>query len=232
MTKSAPAPQSVPAPDELWVPPDERALIGLTGGIGSGKSAVADLFVARGAGLVDTDAIAHQLTAPEGAAMTAIRDAFGARVIAANGALDRAAMRELAFSDPAARHRLEAILHPLIHLETQRAIAIARSRAPYVIVAVPLLFETRAWVERVDRILIVDCPVEVQIARTVARSGLAREQVEAIIAAQVARAERIAGADDIIDNSGERDALEAQVDELHHRYLRLRGRGAPPGGLG
>ncbi len=229
MSKAAPAPQSVQAPDERSPPPGERALIGLTGGIGSGKSTVADLFVARGAGLVDTDAIAHQLTAPEGTALAAIRDAFGARVIAASGALDRAAMRELAFSDPAARHRLEAILHPLIHLQTQREIDAARSHAPYVIVAVPLLFETRAWVERVDRVLVVDCPVEVQIARTVARSGLSRGQVEAIIAAQVARAERIAGADDIIDNSGERDALEVQVDELHRRYLQLRGSGAPAG---
>ncbi len=232
MSKAASESQAVPAQDHGAVAPEQRALIGLSGGIGCGKSTVAELFVRRGAGLVDTDAIAHQLTAPEGAAMGAIRDAFGARVIAANGALDRAKMRELAFSDPAARHRLEAILHPMIGAQTRLEITAARERAPYVIVAVPLLFESREWRKRVDRVLVVDCPIEAQVERTVARSGIAREQVEAIIAAQVPRAERLAGADDVIDNGAERAALEAQIDELHHRYLQLRSRGGPASGPG
>jgi len=197
-------------------------VIGITGGIGSGKSTVADLLVARGAALVDTDRIAHVLTEPGGAAIGAIREAFGDGVIAADGRMDRAAMRALAFEDPAARRRLEAILHPMIRARTQQAIeAAARDGAPYVLVAVPLLVESGDWRGRYDRVLVVDCPPEVQVARVVRRNGLPREQVEAILAAQASRAQRLAAADDVIDNSGAPDALAAQVERVHSAYLGL-----------
>ncbi len=197
-------------------------VIGITGGIGSGKSTVADLLVARGAALVDTDRIAHALTEPGGAAIGAIREAFGDGVIAADGRMDRAAMRALAFDDPAARRRLEAILHPMIRARTQQAIeSAARDGAPYVLVAVPLLVESGDWRGRYDRVLVVDCPPEVQVARVVRRNGLPREQVEAILAAQASRAQRLAAADDVIDNSGAPDALAAQVERVHSAYLGL-----------
>ncbi len=201
--------------------PTERLLIGLTGGIGSGKSTVADLFVAHGAALVDTDAIAHELTGPSGAAMATIRAAFGPALITAEGALDRSAMRALAFTDPDARKRLETILHPRIRAQALAQIAHAATQAAYVIVAVPLLFESGEWAERVDRVLVVDCPQEVQVARTMARSALAREQIEAIMAAQIPRAERLARAHDVVDNRGDRSTLAAQVTRLHERYVEL-----------
>lgn len=201
------------------MPPPTRArrlLIGLTGGIGSGKSTVADLFAARGAAIVDTDAIAHELTRPGGAAIDAIRAAFGDGVIRTDGALDRDAMRERAFGDPAARHRLEAILHPMIRAESRRRLEAAEGR--YAILVVPLLVESGDRAGGVDRILVVDCPVEVQIERVMRRSGLSRARVETILAAQASRAQRLAAADDVIDNSGEPEALAAQVDALHRRY--------------
>ncbi len=194
-------------------------VVGLTGGIGSGKSRVADLFAARGAALVDTDAIAHELTDPGGAAMPALRAAFGARVAAAGGALDRAAMRQLVFADPAQRARLEGILHPLIRAEAARRCQAAE--APYVILAVPLLVESGTYRDRCQRILVVDCPEELQIARVIARNGLAAEAVRAIMAAQATRAERLAAADDVVVNDGGFAALETQVDALHRKYLRL-----------
>lgn len=197
-------------------------VIGLTGGIGSGKSTVADLLVARGAALVDTDRIAHALTAPGGAAIEPIRAAFGDGVVAADGSMDRAAMRALAFSDPAARKRLEAILHPMIRTLTQAGIDEAlRVGAPYVLVAVPLLVESGHWEGRYDRVLVVDCPPETQIERVVRRSGLAREQAEAILAAQATRAQRLAAADDVVDNGGAPSALAAQLDRLHAAYAGL-----------
>lgn len=196
-----------------------KLIIGLTGGIGSGKSTVADLFAARGATLVDTDLIAHSLTGPAGAAMPAISEAFGETVVAADGRLDRAAMRALAFSDPAARKRLEAILHPLIRQQSQREIG--EATGPYVMLVVPLLVESGTWQERAHRVLVVDCPVEVQIERVMRRSQLAREQVLAIIAAQASREQRLAVADDRVDNSTGPDALDAQVDALHRIYLAL-----------
>ena len=194
-------------------------LVGLTGGIGSGKTTVADLFGALGVPLIDTDLIAHALTAPGGAAMAAIAREFGDAVIAADGRLERAAMRALAFADPDARRRLESILHPMIREETQRRIAAAQG--PYAIVVVPLLVESGTWRRWVDRVLVVDCPVEVQVARVIRRSGLAPSEVEAIIAAQASRAQRLAAADDVLDNGGEADALPDQVRALHERYLRL-----------
>ena len=199
--------------------PTSRLIIGLTGGIGSGKSTVADRFAALGATLVDTDLIAHGLTGPDGAAMPAIRAAFGAAVIADDGRLDRAAMRALAFSDPAARKRLEAILHPMIREQSQREIEAATGC--YVMLVVPLLVESGTWRERAHRLLVVDCPVEVQIERVMRRSQLAREQVLAILAAQATREARLAVADDRIDNGGEPAAIGPQVEALHAIYLAL-----------
>lgn len=196
-------------------------MIGLTGGIGSGKSTVADRLVARGAALVDTDAIAHQLTGPGGEAMPAIRAAFGERMVAADGRLDRAAMRAAVFADPALRQQLEAILHPLIRQRTQAGIQAALAAgAPYVLVAVPLLVES-GQTRRYDRVLVVDCPESVQIERVMQRSGLPPEQIQAILAAQATRTERLAAADDVIDNTGAAQALDPQLDALHERYLRL-----------
>jgi dephospho-CoA kinase len=195
-------------------------VVGLTGGIGSGKSTVADLFVQHGALLVDTDAIAHELTAAQGAAMPAIAAAFGESVRGSDGALDRSAMRQRVFSDPAARARLEALLHPLIRAESMARCA-AAGTAPYVILAVPLLIESGDFRQRVNRILVVDCAEQVQIARVVARSGLTADAVRAIIAAQATRAQRQAAADDLLNNDSGIESLAPQVRDLHRRYLGL-----------
>lgn len=198
-----------------------RLTVGLTGGIGSGKSAAAERFVQLGAGLVDTDAIAHALTAAGGAAIAQIRRQFGPGVIDPQGALERPAMRELAFSDPNARQRLEAILHPLIRIESERLCA--ASSSAYVILAIPLLIESGDARARCDRVCVVDCPIELQIARVQARNQLDEAQIRAIIATQARRESRLAAADDVIDNSGTRAALHRQVDALHARYLVLAG---------
>jgi len=203
-------------------PPRRGPIIGLTGGIGSGKSTVADALVARGGVLVDPDRIAHELTAPGGAAIEPIRADFGDAVIAADGRMDRAAMRARAFSDPLARKRLEAILHPLIRARTDAGVAQAiAAGAPYVLVAVPLLVEGGGGRGRFDRILVVDCPESVQIERVMRRSQLERAQVEAIMAAQATRAQRLAMADDVVDNGAAWEALEAQVDRLDALYRSL-----------
>lgn len=191
--------------------------IGLTGGIGSGKSAVAERFAALGIDVIDTDAIAHALTAADGIAMPAIRAEFGAQAVAADGALDRAAMRVMVFTDPLARMRLESILHPLIRAESDRRLAVSRS--PYAILMVPLLVESGDYRQRVNRVLVVDCDEATQIDRVAKRSGLARGDVERILAAQASRAERLAAADDVIDNSGDLAALAHQIERLHRHYL-------------
>ena len=194
-------------------------VVGLTGGIGSGKSTVADLFVEQGAALVDTDAIAHELTGPAGAAMPLLVEAFGAQVMRADGAMDRAAMRRLVFADPAAKARLEGILHPLIRqLSAERCRA---ATAPYVILAVPLLVESGTYRERCDRIVVVDCPESLQIERVMARNGMARDEVLAIMAAQATRSQRLAVADDVVVNDAGRTKIYAQVAELHLKYLVL-----------
>ena len=195
-------------------------VVGLTGGIGCGKSAVADCFVALGVPLVDTDAIAHELTGPGGAAMPAIRSAFGDGVVRADGSLDRAAMRSIVFANFGARVRLESILHPRIRTES-RARVEAVADAPYVILAVPLLIEAGGWRDRVDRILVVDCAEETQIARVVARSGMSPDEVRAIIAAQATRGQRFAAADDMLHNDGDLAELPPRVATLHRRYLEL-----------
>ena len=191
--------------------------VGLTGGIGSGKSTVADLFAARGATIVDTDRIAHSLTAPHGPAMPAIIAAFGAEFADANGALDRARMRALVFSDAGAKARLEAILHPRIRAAAQAAATAATGC--YVIHAIPLLVESGDWKQRVSRVLVIDCPEEVQIARVMARNGLPEQQVRAIMATQATRAARLAAADDIVRNDAGVAALAPQIARLHDLYL-------------
>ncbi|MBU1665507.1 MAG: dephospho-CoA kinase [Gammaproteobacteria bacterium] len=192
--------------------------VGLTGGVGSGKSTAARLFADLGATLVDTDAIAHALTAAEGAAMPAIAAAFGDAVIAADGGLDRAALRARVFSNDGARRRLEQILHPLIRREAQHQVAVAQ--APYVILIVPLLVENLVAYRRdMDRIVVVDCDEQQQIERTASRPGVSVDQARTILAAQSPRAARLAIADDIIDNRGGSAELEAQVKHLHQTYL-------------
>lgn len=195
-------------------------VVGLTGGIGSGKTTVAKLFAELGAAVVDTDMIAHELTSARGAAIPAITGAFGNAVLRKDGSLDRTAMRRLCFSDPAARKRLEAILHPLI-----RAESVVRCRcagpAPYTLLVVPLLIESGAYREHVGRILVVDCDEAQQIARVMARSALTGEEVREIMAAQASRAERLAVADDVLSNTGALAELQAGVLALHQRYLEL-----------
>lgn len=191
--------------------------VGLTGGIGCGKSTVADMFAALGASVIDTDQIAHALTAPHGAAMPALIAEFGPEFATPEGALDRAKMRALVFSDATARARLEAILHPRIRDATAAAASIATG--DYVIFVVPLLIESGTWRERVTRVLAIDCPEELQVARVMARSGITEAQVRAIMAAQVSREQRRAAADDIILNDDGLDALRPQVEILHAMYL-------------
>jgi dephospho-CoA kinase len=174
--------------------------IGLTGGIGSGKSTVGTLFAALGATLIDTDAIARQLTEPGGAAITPIRTLFGEAFIDAMGALARPKMRELAFSDPSAKRRLEAILHPLIGAETERQAAHAASDV--IVFDVPLLVESSRWRDRVEHIVVVDCTEATQLDRVAARAGWTREMAQAVIDQQATRAARRACADSILFNDG------------------------------
>ena len=197
----------------------QKYSIGLTGGIGSGKSAVANLFSERGASIIDTDAISHALTAAGGEAMPEIARIFGNNFLTSDGALNRAAMRERVFSDPAARRQLESILHPLI---SQKTLALAnQANGHYMIFVVPLLVESGRWADRVDRVLVVDCSEELQIERVMHRNNLSAEQVQAIMSTQVSRAKRLAAADDILINEESLDALSGAVDRLHQRYLTL-----------
>ena len=187
--------------------------IGLTGGIGSGKSTVAAALAALGASVIDTDAIARSLTQPGGAAIAAIAAQFGAEFVDASGALDRSRMRELAFADPAARQRLEAILHPLIRAETARQADAAQGTA--IVFDVPLLIESGRWREQVDRVLVVDCREATQVERVMARSGWTREAVQAVLAQQASRRSRRAGADAVIHNDGlSHEELRAEVRAL------------------
>jgi dephospho-CoA kinase len=198
-------------------------IVGLTGGIGSGKSAAADAFGKLGAAVVDTDLIAHELTRAGGAAIPGVRRLFGDSAIAADGAMDRKAVRERVFSDPAAKQRLESLLHPMIRAESERQIASAfkDGAAPYVVHVVPLLVESPDYRKRVQRVLVVDCPEPTQVERVRARSGLSTAEVDAIVRSQVSRTQRLAAADDVIDNSGTIAALQKRVRELHQTYLAL-----------
>lgn len=193
-----------------------RYTVGLTGGIGSGKSVVARLFAERGVDIVDTDQIARGLTVAGGAAMPAVLAEFGADFADEHGALDRARMRALVFSEPAAKARLEAILHPMIRDAVYAASLLGT--APYVIFDIPLLVESGTWRSRLQRVLVVDCPEELQLVRVMQRNGLPEAQVKAIMAAQVPRQVRLAAADDIVDNGGALAALAPQVDRLHALY--------------
>jgi dephospho-CoA kinase len=206
------------------VAPAGRFSVGLTGGIGSGKSTVADMLAARGAAIIDTDRIAHCLTTSGGAAIADIRAQFGDAFLTADGAMDRAKVREYVFAEPAAKARLEAILHPLIRIETERAAA--EAQGAYLVFVVPLLIESGAWKQRVSRVLVVDCQEKLQVMRVMNRSGLPESQVRAIMAAQASREARLAVADDVIVNDGDPSALEPQVERLHALYASLASPGA------
>ncbi len=194
-------------------------VVGLTGGIGSGKSTVAECFADHGVLVIDTDVIARQLTVPGSEALDTIRAAFGETVMQPDGTLDRAALRRRVFADAAARRQLEAILHPRIRQRVEKALATLA--APYALIVIPLLVETGGYRDVLNRVLVVDCPEELQIARVVARSGLAQDEVKAILAVQAGRAERLAVADDVIVNTATPAALRAKVARLHQRYLAL-----------
>lgn len=192
--------------------------IGLTGGIASGKSTVADLFAEHGATVVDTDIIARQVVEPGSTALAEIGAEFGDHVIDREGRLDRAAMRKIVFADDAARKRLEAILHPRIQKETRRQVQAADG--DYVMVVVPLLIESPLR-DDVDRILVVDCSEETQLRRLLARDAESEEQARRILAAQASRAQRLAVADDIIRNDDDMEFTKSQVDALHSFYRNL-----------
>jgi dephospho-CoA kinase len=191
-------------------------IVGLTGGIGSGKTAVSTRLAKLGATIVDADEISRALTAAGGAAMDRVREAFGARYVGPDGALDRAAMRTLAFEDPAARAKLEAILHPAVRGEADRALAAASG--PYAVLVVPLLLETGGYAGRVDRILVVDCAETLQVERASARSRIAADDVRRIMGAQWPRWRRLQLADDVAWNGGDLAALDRQCASLHDRY--------------
>ena len=195
--------------------------VGLTGGIGSGKSTVARLFEQHGAGIIDTDLIAHRLTQCGGSAIPALRAAFGEDYISADGAMDRARMRALVFSDAAAKRQLEQIVHPLIRAEARAQLQQIQAAVPYVILVVPLLPESPAFLQMVQRILVVDCDEAAQVARVVTRNGLSADEVRAIIARQTPRNIRLQLADDVIRNEGRLDELAAQVAQLHQRYANM-----------
>ena len=207
--------------NRYWTGSRPAFCLGLTGGVGSGKSTAARMLAAHGAAVVDADAISRQLTAPGGAALPAIAAQFGPQFIAADGALDRAAMRELIHGDPAARQRLEAILHPLVQqtMQTQAQEA-ARQGARCIVFDVPLLVENLAyWRPRIDALLVVDCPEEVQIARVMARNQLTRAQVMRILASQTSRARRLAVAEAVIDNGGTTpENMRKQIETLLPRF--------------
>jgi dephospho-CoA kinase len=203
--------------------PVHTLVVGVTGGIGSGKSTVADAFAALGAPVVDADAASHALTQAGGAAMPAIIKAFGPQIADANGALDRAAMRQRVFTDEQAKLTLEAILHPLIRASMNAQIAQHANRGvPYVLLVVPLLIESGSYAKRCQRVLVVDCDEAVQISRVMQRSKLTAPQVQAIMNQQATRTQRLAAADDVINNSQlSLPDLKQHITQLHEHYLTL-----------
>jgi dephospho-CoA kinase len=193
--------------------------VGLTGGIGSGKSTVASLFAELGVPVIDTDALSHHLTRPGGAAIAAIQTVFGEQYIDAAGALDRVKMRQLVFSDQDAKHKLENILHPLIFAQAKSEAE--SSSAPYILFVVPLLFETASFREWMHRTLTVDCGEATQLARVTLRNGLSEHTARAIMAQQLSRSQRLRLTDDTILNEGDLAALRVQVHQLNQHYLDL-----------
>lgn len=193
-------------------------IIGLTGGIGCGKSTVANLFARYGAGIVDTDVISHQLTQRGGAAIPAIRAAFGDCYIAEDGAMNRNKMRALVFSDADARQRLEHILHPMILEQAEQQLQQLQA-APYSILVVPLLSERSIFRRLVQRVLVVDCDERTQTERVIGRCNMSEGEVRAIIASQISRADRLQLADDVIHNDAGPDSLDGQVAVLHQRFV-------------
>lgn len=200
------------------VRPGPRLVVGLTGGIASGKSLVGAMFVKLGATLVDTDAVAREVVAPGQPGLAAVAAEFGPSVLLPSGELDRRALRSLVFADEAKRRRLEALLHPLIRSRTLAKLA--ELEAPYALVAVPLLVETD-FKDIVDRILVVDCPESVQLERLMRRDAIPKDEALAMVRAQIDRATRLKAAHDVIDNSGTTDETRRQVERLHDRYLEL-----------
>lgn len=188
--------------------------IGLTGGVGSGKSTVARMLGDLGAGLIDADQLVHELIAPTGVAIAELRDAFGPSAIAADGGLDRAWMRTRAFADTDVRRRLEAILHPRVRQEAERRAQVLASKVSYIVLVIPLLVESGNWTNRVQRVLVIDCAETTQLARVMARPGIDRSTATAIIKAQADRPSRLAAADDVLFN-------EAPIAEVHNRVARL-----------
>jgi dephospho-CoA kinase len=200
--------------------------IGLTGGIASGKSTVAQRFMDLGVPVIDADVAAREVVAPGKPGLQQVIDRFGSRVVAENGELDRRALREIVFSDPDARRDLEAILHPLIRAEMDRRAAVAVG--PYIVMAIPLLIEGGSR-DRVDRILVVDVDEAVQLQRVMARDHCSAEQAQAILASQAPRTARLAAADDVLPNGGTVTELRQAVDALHQQYLRLAAARHPDG---
>ena len=194
-------------------------VVGLTGGIGCGKSSTSQFFSDLGIDVIDTDVIARQLTQPNGSAISLIQNTFGSSIIAADGTLDRNKMRDLVFANSELRHKLEQILHPLILKEVIRRIK--QCQAPYVIVVIPLLFETNDYNHLIRHILVIDCDEQQQLLRTMERSNLSEQKVRSIMATQVTRETRIQKADDVILNNQDIEYLKAQILLLHHKYLAL-----------
>jgi dephospho-CoA kinase len=214
---------STPAHSTLAELKGQIPLIGLTGGIGSGKSAVAKRLAELGATVIDSDQIAHDITAPHGAAIAPIQARFGPELLAADGSLDRPKMRRLAFNDPSALQSLEAITHPLIHAETLRQAYLAHQNgALYLVFMVPLLVESGHWPEVIDHLVVVDCPTELQIARVMQRSNLDRSEIEQIMRTQALREDRLAVADTILLNDDSLDKLIPQIDDLHQWIIKNR----------
>ena len=193
--------------------------VGLTGGIGSGKTTVANMLAELGAYLVDTDLIAHALTKENGAAISSIESAFGSEFILPSGAMNREKMRELVFSQPGEKKRLEAILHPLIREKTE--LAARESNGIYTIFVVPLLVESGSWKQSVSRVLVVDCSEQIQVHRVMSRNGMTREQVRSIMLTQASREQRLNVADDVILNEGPLDEIKVNVRRLHDKYVKL-----------
>lgn len=194
-------------------------IVGLTGGIGSGKSAVADIFVSLGVPIIDTDKIAHQLTSAGGMANSTIGDEFGPEMLESAGGMARSKMRALVFNDPSARQKLESILHPLIRDAVKAEINALATPTPYAILAIPLLFERMTFRKLIWRTLTVDCAISTQISRVATRSSLAKDEIERIIEAQAPRQIRLQLADDVVHNEAGFAQLRAQVEALNRRYL-------------